>query len=69
MAGRRAKPMKVFASGISIQCIQDTFESKVVKVIRCIFYFLQPYISKKAGRETGENLDLVGKYSVYTGYF
>ncbi len=32
MVGRTAKWMKIWASGVSVQCIQDTFDSQVFKV-------------------------------------
>ncbi len=32
MAGRRAKQIEIWASGLSIQCTQGTFDTKVVNL-------------------------------------
>ena len=53
MAGRRAKLGEIWASGVSIQCTQGTFDTSVRKVIldlTVLFDFRQAFISKMASR-------------------
>ncbi len=60
MAGRRAKRSEIWASGMSIQCVQDTcdVECLIPGVIRCISDFRQPCDSKTAGPRVKDYLDL-----------
>ncbi len=52
-AGRRAKQGEIWASGVSIQCTQDIFDTLVIKVILGSFgaFFNKPlHVSQMAGR-------------------
>ncbi len=72
-AGRRAKQIKIWASGMSIQCTQGTFDTSVIKVILgsfSVFPISEKPVSRKrlVIERNGVKFGPRG-YSVYTGYF
>ena len=68
--GRRAKGSEIWASGVSLQCIQGPFDSYVLEVFLVSFgaflIFDKFCISKTAGRRAKriENLGLPGEHSL-----
>ncbi len=74
MAGRRAKQREIWASWVSIQCTEGTFDTSVIKFIRGgggAFQFSTSLDLENgwSQSETDWNLGLRGEYSVYRGYF
>ena len=74
MAGRRVKLSEIWASGVSIQCTQGTFDTTVLNVILGsfgAFPIFDNLVSRKrlVVERNRVKFGLRGEYSVYTGYF